>query len=45
MKDVFKFKNYQYNFRRDLRLQCRNVNTVFYSTETVNSLRATKFGI
>ena len=38
MKDVFEIKKYQYNFRRDVRLQRRNVNTVLYRTETIASL-------
>ena len=32
MKDVFQIKNHQYNFRKDVRLQRRNVNTVLYGT-------------
>ena len=40
MKDVFEIKNHQYNFRRDVHLQCGNVNvnTVLYGTETISSL-------
>ena len=30
MKHVFEIKNHKYNFQRDVRLQCRNVNTVLY---------------
>ena len=28
IKEVLKIKNYQYKFRRDMRLQHRNVNTI-----------------
>ena len=40
IKDVFEIKNHQYNFRRNVRLQRRTVNTVMYGTKTVASLRA-----
>ena len=40
MKDVFEIKNYQYNFRRDVCVQRRNVNTVLHVTETIGSLGA-----
>ena len=30
MKDAFEIKNHQYNFRRDVRLQGRKVNTALY---------------
>ena len=33
MKDEFEIKNHQYKFRRDMCLQCRNVNTVLYGTK------------
>ena len=34
VKDVLEIKNHQYKFQRDACLQCRNVNTVLYGTET-----------
>ena len=40
MKDVFKIKNRQYNFWRDVSLLRRNVNTFLYGTETITSLGA-----
>ena len=40
MKDVFDIKNYQYNFRRDMRPQRTNVNTVLYGTQTIAFLSA-----
>ena len=41
MKDVVKIKNHQYNFRRDVCLQCSIVvNTFLYVTETIASLEA-----
>ena len=41
MKDVFKIKNHQYNFPKDVCLQRRNVNTFLHVTETkIASLRA-----
>ena len=33
-------KNHQYNYRRDVRPQRRNVNTALYGTETIAFLRA-----
>ena len=38
MKDLFEIKNHHYNFRRDVRLQRKHVNTVMYGTETIVSL-------
>ena len=38
MKDLFKIKNDQYNFRRNMCLQRRNVNTALHGTETIASL-------
>ena len=32
MKDAFKIKNHQYDFRRYVRLQRRNLNTVLYGS-------------
>ena len=40
MNGVFEIKNHQCNFRRDVRLQRRNVSTALYGTETVASLAA-----
>ena len=42
MKDVFKIKNHQYDFPRDVRLRCRNVNTVLCRTKTIASLGVPK---
>ena len=39
MKDVFEIKDNQYDFRKDLRLQSRYVNTGLHGTETIISLR------
>ena len=38
MKDLFEIKNHHYNFRRDVCLQRRHVNTVMYGIETIVSL-------
>ena len=40
MKDVFKIKNHQYNFRRAVCLQRRNVNIALYGTERISFLGA-----
>ena len=37
---VFKIKYHQRNFRSDVRLQRRNVNTILYGKETIASLGA-----
>ena len=39
MKDLSEIKNHQYDFRRDVCLQRRNVNTILYGTEAIASLR------
>ena len=38
MKDLSEIKNHQYDFRRDVCLQRRNVNTILYGTDAIASL-------
>ena len=40
MKDIFEIKNRQYNLRRYVNMQRRNVNTILYGTETIPFLGA-----
>ena len=38
IKEVLKIKSHQYHFRRDMRLQHRNVNTILYGAQKQLSL-------